>query len=96
MKMSVKSGSAIAAAAASLVIAGAVTAPSTQAADAKGYCIGANACKGQSSCKTSSNECKGHNACKGKGFLQMTKADCDTHSGATYVEDLAKAVFPKG
>ena len=31
---------------------------------------GANACKGQSACKSASNACKGQNACKGKGFVE--------------------------
>ena len=32
-------------------------------------CTGANACKGQSACKSANNACKGQNACKGKGFV---------------------------
>lgn len=91
MEMSVKSGSAIAAVAASLLLAGAVTSPSTQAATSDlGHCVGANACKGQSACKGASNACKGQNACKGKGFLEMTKEDCAKVEGANYIEPTPK------
>ena len=84
MKMSIKSGSAIAAAAASLLLAGSVgAAPTTQlAADAVGHCMGANACKGKGACKGASNACKGQNACKGKGFTEATDAkDCTAKGG---------------
>lgn len=39
------------------------------AASAQVVCAGANACKGQSACKSAANACKGQNACKGKGFV---------------------------
>jgi hypothetical protein len=39
------------------------------AATAQVVCSGANACKGQSACKSANNACKGQNACKGKGFV---------------------------
>jgi len=86
MKIEINSGAAIAAAVAALLIAGtAITAPTqVAAADAKGHCMGANACKGKSACKTASSECKGMNACKGKGFLEMTKEECDAVEGATF------------
>ena len=90
MKISVKSGSTIAAAAASLLLAGAIVAPTSQAADAVGHCMGANACKGQSACKGASNACKGQNACKGKGFLEMTKAECEKIEGASYIDATPK------
>jgi hypothetical protein len=81
MNISAKSGSALAAAAASLLIAGAVVAPANAATEATGHCMGANACKGKSACGTSANACAGQNACKGKGFLEMTKAECDKAGG---------------
>ena len=84
MKISVKSGSAIAAVAASLLIAGAVVAPTQAATDVKGHCMGANACKGQSACKGASNACKGQNACKGKGFTSTTQAECEKIEGAKF------------
>jgi hypothetical protein len=84
MKISVKSGSAIAAAAATLLMAGAVSAPVFAADEAKGHCVGGNACKGKSACKTASNGCAGQNACKGKGMAEMTKAECDKIEGAKF------------
>jgi hypothetical protein len=94
MKIDVRSGAAIAAAAATLLIAGAaISAPMQMAAGEIGHCNGANACKGKGACKTASNDCKGHNACKGKGFLEMTKAECDKVQGADF--SLSDAVKPK-
>lgn len=86
MKLDVNSGAAIAAAAAALLIAGsAVSGPAQMAAEgAKGHCMGANACKGKSACKTATSACGGKNACKGKGFLEMTKEECDKIEGATF------------
>jgi hypothetical protein len=84
MKISVKSGSAIAAAAATLLMAGAVSAPVFAPDEAKGHCVGGNACKGKSACKTASNGCAGQNACKGKGMAEMTKAECDKIEGAKF------------
>jgi hypothetical protein len=95
MRITVNSGSAIAAAAASLLIAGAVLAPTSQAATGDGHCMGANACKGQSACKGASNACKGQNACKGKGFLAMSKADCEKIPGAVF-QALDEKVKPQG
>ncbi|MDR4307131.1 hypothetical protein IHQ68_10920 [Chelatococcus sambhunathii] len=82
MKMNVISGASVAAAAASLILAGAVMVPVANAKDAKmGHCMGANACKGQSACKTAKNACKGQNSCKGHGFTETTKADCAKAGG---------------
>ena|SRR6516225_6667069 len=81
------SGTSIALAAATLILAGAAVAPSSHAAEAKGHCVGANACKGQGACKSASNDCKGHNACKGKGFVVMTKAECHKIQGATFAPE---------
>jgi uncharacterized membrane protein len=76
MKLVYRSGASIAAAAATLILAGAAVAPISHAAEAKGHCLGANACKGK--------DATGHNACKGKGFLVMTKAKCDKIPGAAF------------
>jgi hypothetical protein len=84
MKFTVTSGSALAAAAATLLLAGAVATPSFAAEEAKGHCMGANACKGTSACKTAANACKGQNACKGTGFTETTKADCEKVEGAKF------------
>jgi hypothetical protein len=85
MKIDINSGAAIAAAAAALLIAGtALSAPMQMAAGEKGHCMGANACKGQSACKTEANACGGQNACKGKGFTEMTKEECEKIEGAKF------------
>ncbi len=85
MKLSAKSGATLAAAAATLLIAGAVSAPAAfAAAGDKGHCMGANACKGTSACKTANNACKGQNACKGTGFTEATKAECGKVEGAKF------------
>ncbi len=80
MKASSKSGAAIAAAAATLFLAGATVSTVSYAAGA-GHCVGANACKGQSACKGGANACKGLNACKGQGFSAMTKEKCAAVKG---------------
>lgn len=54
---------------------------SASAGDEEMKCVGANACKGQSACKTASSECKGLNACKGQGFVMATKAACEEAGG---------------
>jgi hypothetical protein len=71
-------GVAIAMAAAALL----ATAPMTaQAGSMNGKCMGANSCKGHSSCKTATSSCKGLNSCKGQGFLEMSQAECTTAGG---------------
>jgi len=71
-------GTTLAIAAAALL----ATAPmAAHAGSEKGKCMGANSCKGHSSCKTATSSCKGLNSCKGKGFLEMTKAECDGAGG---------------
>jgi len=84
MNVQIASGSALAAAAAALLLSAAVAAPSYAADEAKGHCVGANACKGHGACKSASNACKGQNSCKGTGFLDMTKADCAKIEGAKF------------
>ncbi len=73
-------GVAVAAAAASLFIAGCTTSGTPmQTADAstgKIKCYGANACKGQAECKTAANACKGQNGCKAQGFVMLTERAC--------------------
>jgi hypothetical protein len=84
LRVSVNRGTALAAAAASLLLAGAVAPQAFAANEAKGHCVGANACKGQSACKTATSACNGMNACKGQGYLEMTKAECDKIEGAEF------------
>jgi len=52
------------------------------AAEDEVKCMGANACKGQSACKTASSECKGLNECKGQGWTPAASAeDCESMGG---------------
>jgi len=83
MKMT-KSGATIAAAAATLFLAGATMSSPTYAAG-EGKCVGANACKGQSACKGGANSCKGQNACKGQGFSAASEKQCNA-MGAKFVK----------
>jgi uncharacterized membrane protein len=74
-------GVALAAAAATLFIAGCASESSAPAKTAdssavKVKCYGANSCKGQAECKTVMNSCKGQNSCKGHGFLSLTEQAC--------------------
>ncbi len=73
-------GMAIAAAAAA-VFALAPLSVSAAEGGSTGHCVGANACKGTSACKTANNECAGQNACKGKGFTETTKEECAKAGG---------------
>lgn len=70
------SGLALAAAAA-IVFSAAPLSAANAADEAKVKCAGANACKGQSACKSEKSSCKGQNACKGQGYVELSKADCD-------------------
>ena len=67
MKMTSRSGAVLAAAAATLFLAGTTVSTVTYAAG-EGKCMGANACKGQ-------------NACKSQGFSTLTKEKCDAAKG---------------
>jgi hypothetical protein len=80
MKVTSRSGAAIAAAAATLFLAGATMSTVAYAAG-EGKCVGANACKGQSACKGGASACKGQNACKGQGFSEVTKEKCAAAKG---------------
>ena len=74
-------GLAIATAAAGLF---AVAAPlSTAVAGESVHCMGVNACKGHSSCKTASSACKGQNSCKGQGFVAVSAEACEQLGGST-------------
>jgi len=79
MNVTSKSGAAIAAAAATLFLAGMTMSTVEQAAD--GQCIGANACKGQSACKGGKSPGPGANACKGQGLASMSKEQCVAAKG---------------
>jgi hypothetical protein len=86
MKLDSKSGATLAAAAATLFLAGAVvSAVSTSANAATGKCMAGNACKGKSACKGGANACKGLNACKGNGFSLTSEKACAA-MGAKFVK----------
>jgi hypothetical protein len=85
MKLNSKSGATLAAAAATLFLAGAVVSTVSTPANAAGKCMAGNACKGQSACKGSANSCKGQNACKGQGFSAASEKQCAA-LGAKYVK----------
>ena len=79
--LNVKTGVAIATAAAAMFSMGIVT-TSAQAADGGVKCVGANACKGTAECKTAKNDCKGMNACKGQGWVsKKDEAECKAAGG---------------
>jgi uncharacterized membrane protein len=68
----------LAAAAASLFLAGAAgLAASPASAAEKVKCEGVNSCKGHSDCSTATSECSGKNSCKGKGFRMLTPEECE-------------------
>lgn len=69
----------------SITPAVAADAPAADAA-AKVQCMGSNACKGQSACKTADNACKGQNTCKGKGVMDMDSKEACEKAGGKVVE----------
>lgn len=83
--MKTRSGVALAAAAAAFFVVAEV--PVAHAADSV-QCMGINACKGQSECKTATGACKGQNACKGQGWLAAKSAeDCADRGGKVMQRD---------
>jgi uncharacterized membrane protein len=79
-------GVALAAAAATLFIAGCASeggapAQTADSGSVKVKCYGANSCKGQAECKTAMNSCKGQNSCKTHGYVTMTEKACLDHFG---------------
>ena len=54
---------------------------SATAGDKTVKCMGVNACKGHSSCKTASSPGKGQNSCKGQGFVEVSKSVCEQLGG---------------
>ena len=83
MKLNSKSGATLAAAAATLFLAGAVVSTVSTPANAAGKCMAGNACKGQSACKGSANSCKGQNACKGQGFSAASESSAPPWAPST-------------
>ena len=70
-----KIAGAVLATAVALSFAAPVRADDSSSKPAQVRCMGANACKGQSACKTAANDCKGQNGCKGKGYVMAANAD---------------------
>ena len=84
MKYRIVSGTSLAIAAIALAMNGAsVTTASAKKMAKSVECMGINACKGQSACKTASNACKGQNACKGHGWLPAKSAAACEEKGGT-------------
>ena len=83
MKMNIVSGSTLAAAAVALALSGAASTPAAAKKGMKSvHCMGINACKGQSACKTAGSMCKGQNSCKGQGWLPAkSKGACEAEGG---------------
>lgn len=44
-------------------------------------CMGVNACKGKSDCKTAHSSCNGKNSCKGQGYVKMSRHACEAIGG---------------
>jgi hypothetical protein len=82
MLNNLKSGVAIASAAAALFALGATVAAPAMADDAGVKCSGVNSCKGTSECKTAKTDCKGKNGCKGQGWVtKKSAAECTGAGG---------------
>jgi hypothetical protein len=83
MLNNLKSGFAVATAAAALFSMGATLSTTVQAADEMTvHCVGINSCKGTSDCKTAKSECKGQNSCKGQGWVgKKNEAECKSAGG---------------
>lgn len=63
--------------------------PAVNAADAGSAsvkCMGINACKGESKCKTAESACAGQNSCKGKGWIVVPSAEACTQKGGTVIK----------
>ncbi len=76
------SGIALATAAATIFAMGAISTTPVYAAGEAVHCVGANACKGKSECKSAKNDCKGMNACKGQGWVtKANEKECKAAGG---------------
>jgi uncharacterized membrane protein len=77
-------GLTIAGAAASLILAGAVTAGADSHERTGGtmvHCAGVNECKGKGECAGPGHACAGMNECKGKGVVEMSAEECAKKGG---------------
>src|SRR5439155_13830431 len=82
-RMRVNKGMLIASAAASLIMAGALTARAGQGKTGGDMvnCAGGNACNGQGSCARAQNSFAAKNGGKGKGVVEMAGAHCGEKGG---------------
>lgn len=81
--ISKRAGAAIAVSAAALLISGCeTTAGQHSHTEARIACVGANACKGLSDCKTANSACAGQNECKGQGMVMLSAVECAKLTGA--------------
>ena len=85
MQSTLKTGLALAAAAAAL-FATSLPAVAADKMDAKVKCSGTNSCKGTSECKTAKSGCKGQNGCKGQGWVHKKSAEECTKDGGKVVD----------
>jgi uncharacterized membrane protein len=82
--MRTNTGTLIASAAASLILAGAVGVRADHHEKSGGsmvHCAGVNACKGKGACAGAGHACAGMNACKGQGVLEMSAEECAKKGG---------------
>ena len=76
-------GIALATATAAIFAMGALATAPCYAAEGGVHCVGANACKGTSECKSAKNDCKGMNACKGQGWVtKASEKECKAAGGS--------------
>ena len=86
MKLNSKSGATLAAAAATLFLAGSVvTTGSTPANAARASAWPATPARARAPARVRANSCKGLNACKGQGFSAASEKQC-TAMGAKFVK----------
>jgi hypothetical protein len=95
MKNPVRTGTMIALAAGSLLVAACgskasdkPTTPATGEKTSAVQCMGINSCKGMGSCKSDKNACKGQNGCKGQGVMGAASADECTTKGGTVMPSM--------
>ena len=80
--LDIKTGLAIATAAAAMFTLGTAPLAAQAAEDGSVMCSGVNSCKGTAECKTAKNDCKGQNSCKGQGWVgKKSEAECKAAGG---------------
>ncbi|HWP64791.1 MAG TPA: hypothetical protein VNO26_02620 [Candidatus Limnocylindria bacterium] len=76
----------LASAAAGLLAAGTLIAPTPAFAE-EVECYGVNSCKGKGACGGKGHTCAGQNACKGQGWIKMDKEECLKQGGRLTAEE---------